>query len=112
MLNSDLSFDEQKAIDSVPDWEKAKHFSDLQTSGLCPHSVDKWDSVNHPRHYKSHPSGIEIIKITEHMNFCLGNAVKYIMRAGVKTECPVEDLRKAVWYLQREIERINSSKGK
>ena len=40
------------------------------------------DPVNHPRHYTSHPSGIEVIQITEHMNFCLGNAVKYILRGG------------------------------
>ena len=42
------------------------------------------DMVNHPRHYTSHPSGIEVIEITEHMNFCLGNAIKYIMRSELK----------------------------
>ena len=61
------------------------------------------DIVNHPPHYTAHPSGIECIQITEHMNFCLGNAVKYIWRADMKNG--VEDLKKAVWYLQREIER-------
>jgi hypothetical protein len=62
------------------------------------------DPVNHPRHYVNHPSGVECIQITEHMNFCLGNATKYIWRAGLKGDS-VEDLKKAVWYLTREIRR-------
>lgn len=61
------------------------------------------DPVNHPKHYTEHPSGIECIQITEHMNFCLGNAMKYIWRADLKGG--TEDLKKAVWYLTREIER-------
>ena len=65
---------------------------------------EKEDMVNHPPHYTSHPSGVECIQITEHMNFCLGNAVKYIWRAGLKGSGS-EDLKKAIWYLQREIER-------
>jgi hypothetical protein len=60
------------------------------------------DPVNHPNHYTSHPSGVECITITEHMGFNLGNAVKYIWRADLK-ECAVDDLRKAVWYLEREL---------
>ena len=63
----------------------------------------KHDPVNHPVHYTKHPSGIECIQITEHMGFCLGNAVKYIWRADLKNG--VEDLKKAVWYLQREIQK-------
>jgi hypothetical protein len=62
------------------------------------------DPVNHPKHYTSHPSGVEVITITEHMNFCLGNAVKYILRADLKNDA-IEDLKKAVWYINREIER-------
>lgn len=62
------------------------------------------DPVNHPPHYTAHPSGIECIQITEHMSFCLGNAVKYIWRADLKGEA-IEDLRKAAWYIEREIER-------
>lgn len=61
------------------------------------------DPVNHPKHYTEHPSGIECIQITEHMNFCLGNAIKYIWRAGLKSDNKVQDLEKAVWYIQREI---------
>jgi hypothetical protein len=60
--------------------------------------------VNSPRHYMASPSGIEVIQLTEHMNFCLGNAVKYIMRCDHKGRS-IEDLRKAVWYIQREIRR-------
>ena len=66
------------------------------------------DTVNHPTHYCSHESGIECIQITEHMNFCLGNAVKYIWRAGLKSDKPIEDLKKAAWYIKREIARIES----
>lgn len=62
------------------------------------------DPVNHPPHYNLHPSGVECIQITEHFNFCLGNAIKYIWRAGHKADA-VEDLRKARWYIDREIER-------
>lgn len=64
------------------------------------------DVVNHPRHYTDHPSGIECIQITEYMNFCLGNAIKYIWRAGEKHETPLEDLKKAKWYIEREIQRL------
>jgi hypothetical protein len=50
---------------------------------------------------------VECIQITEHMNFCLGNAIKYIWRAGLKSDSPVEDLRKAAFYINREIERLS-----
>jgi len=63
------------------------------------------DNVNHPSHYKNHPSGIECIEVTQHMNFNLGNAVKYIWRAGEKGKL-VEDLEKAIWYLKQEIKRV------
>ena len=69
-------------------------------------NTDDIDIVNQPLHYKSHPSGIECIQITEHMNFCLGNAIKYIWRAGLKSSSEIEDLRKARWYIDREIQRI------
>jgi len=61
------------------------------------------DPVNHPKHYTSHPSGIECIQITRHMGFNLGNAVKYIWRADLKAG--VEDLEKALWYIKDEIEK-------
>ena len=63
------------------------------------------DPVNSPAHYTSHPSGVECIDVTEHMSFCLGNAVKYIWRAGQKGDA-IEDLQKAEFYIRREIERL------
>ena len=62
------------------------------------------DAIN-PSHYQDHASGIQCIQITEHMNFCLGNAIKYIWRAGLKNNA-IEDLEKARWYIDREIARI------
>jgi hypothetical protein len=62
------------------------------------------DPVNHPPHYKQHPSGVECITITEHMGFNLGNAVKYIWRADLKGKS-IEDLKKAEFYIKREIAR-------
>lgn len=67
-------------------------------------SASSHDPVNHPKHYTEHPSGIECIQITEHMGFNLGNALKYIWRADLKNNA-IEDLQKAVWYINREIEK-------
>ncbi len=66
------------------------------------------DNVNHPKHYTEHPSGVECIQITEHMNFCLGNAIKYLFRHEHKNG--IEDLKKAVWYINREIDRLSKEK--
>ena len=63
------------------------------------------DPVNHPKHYTSHPSGVECIEVTEHFNFNKGNAIKYIWRSSDKGR-EVEDLRKARWYIDREIARL------
>lgn len=65
------------------------------------------DPVNHPTHYTSHPSGVEAITITEHMTFCVGNAIKYLFRHEHKGQ-PIEDLEKARWYIDREIARLKS----
>lgn len=63
------------------------------------------DVVNHPSHYTSHPSGVECIEITEHYNFCIGNAIKYLWRSGLKEgNSNIQDLKKAMWYIQREID--------
>ena len=66
------------------------------------------DSVNHPAHYNQ--GGIEAIDVIESWNlgFCLGNAIKYICRAGHKGNC-LEDLQKAQWYLAHEIERLSTN---
>lgn len=62
------------------------------------------DPVNHPGHYTDHPSGVECIQITEHMGFNLGNVIKYVWRCDLKLDA-IEDLRKARFYLDREIAR-------
>ena len=64
------------------------------------------DPVNHPSHYTAY-KGLEVIDLTEQMNFNRGNAVKYICRAGLKDPATeIQDLKKAVWYLNREIARL------
>ena len=79
----------------------------------------KADSVNQPSHYNSHPSGIECIEIARHHNFNIGNTIKYLWRAGLKSEegmedadKQVEDLNKAIWYIQDEIKRITEFNNK
>ena len=68
------------------------------------------DTVNRPSHYTQYP--VEVIELTEHMNFCRGNAVKYIARAGFKNpEKEIEDLEKAQWYIKREIARLKKEKN-
>lgn len=64
------------------------------------------EAVEHPAHYNAHPSGVECITIAEHFNFNLGNAIKYIWRAGLKGNA-IEDLKKAHQYLDFEIQRIS-----
>lgn len=68
------------------------------------HSEWATDVVNKPKHYTEHPSGIECIQITEHMGFNLGNAIKYIWRCDLKKDA-IEDLKKAKWYIDREINK-------
>lgn len=60
------------------------------------------DLVNHPKHYTSHPSGVECIDITRHMSFNIGNVIKYLWRADEKG-APIQDLEKALWYITDEI---------
>lgn len=63
------------------------------------------DQVNHPAHYNNHPAGIECIDVVEHFGFNVGNAIKYLWRAELKGN-QIQDLEKAAWYVQREIERL------
>ena len=76
-------------------WKEEEHMSDM---------------VNHPPHYKS--GGIETIDFIEakELPYHLGNVVKYISRAGVKSHCPIEDLKKAQWYLNRYVELMEKTK--
>lgn len=76
---------------------------------LCSMCVPDYapESVNHPPHYGGADNLYEAIKVIEawELGFCLGNAVKYICRAGKKSS-ELEDLKKARWYLDREIQRL------
>lgn len=83
------------------------------------HSADlKDDNVNHPKHYTSHPSGIECIDVTRHYCFSVGNAIKYLWRAGLKVdegrdgvEKEIEDLNKAIWYIKDRIKQLKKENG-
>lgn len=73
----------------------------------------KHDPVNHPRHYTSHPSGVECIDVVRHFTFNVGNVIKYCWRAGLKQSATqtqlqkhLEDLKKAKWYIEDEIKLI------
>ena len=75
--------------------------------------IDEPDNVNHPGHYTSHPSGIECIEITRHYPFSIGNAIKYLWRAGLKKDASltdnqkeIEDLKKAIWYIKDRIKQL------
>ena len=103
-------FDQANEFNPYPTWRPVTMKED-EYDGYYGGSEDylektKQDMVNHPKHYTDHPSGVECIQVTEHMNFCLGNAMKYIWRAGLKSDSPVEDLSKAKWYIERELKRL------
>lgn len=75
------------------------------------------DMVNHPPHYTSDPSGVECIEVTRHRNFNIGNAIKYLWRAGLKVvgndqplDKQIEDLRKAIFYIEDEIARLDKDR--
>lgn len=81
----------------------------------------KKDNVNHPSHYTwlKDKCGVEVIDITRHMDFNLGNAIKYILRAGHKKEegmsdidKKIEDLQKAVFYINDEIMQLQDFKDR
>ena len=69
--------------------------------------------VSHPSHYTSHPSGVECIQITRHYNFNIGNAIKYLWRNGLKDEdAQIQDLEKAIWYIQDYIKTLKETNDK
>lgn len=76
---------------------------------------NKKDNVNHPEWYTKHPSGIECIEIARHYCFSIGNAIKYLWRAGLKQEVgksdvtkEIEDLEKAKWYIDDRIKQLKA----
>ena len=83
-----------------------------------PKLVESKDNVNHPSHYTKHPSGVECIDITRHYYFSVGNAIKYLWRAGLKEDSSmsnidkeIEDLKKAVWYINDRIKQLEEIKN-
>ena len=121
LINARLNNDEEGNKSAISELETAmcdamqflKYFIDRN------YKEQKADSVNHPAHYNSHPSGIECIEIARHHNFNIGNTIKYLWRAGLKseegmedTDKQVEDLKKAIWYLNDEIKRITKLNDK
>ena len=83
---------------------KGEYVLNKDTNALA---KDSLDAVNNPKHYTEFSNGAEVIDITENLNFNRGNAVKYLARAGAKDPAKtIEDLRKAAWYVAREIERL------
>jgi translation initiation factor 2B subunit (eIF-2B alpha/beta/delta family) len=73
------------------------------------------DNVNHPKYYNEHPSGVECIEIARHYCFSIGNAIKYLWRAGLKKDASltdkekeIEDLKKAIWYIQDRISELEN----
>lgn len=68
---------------------------------------EQYESVNHPPHYNSHPSGVECIDVVQDFSFNVGTAMKYLWRAGLKPGADaIEDLRKAAWYCEQERSRL------
>lgn len=81
--------------------------------------MKKSEQVNHPAHYTSHPSGVECITITRHYCFAIGNAIKYLWRAGLKQDADktekekeIEDLQKAIWYINDRIKQLQNNDEK
>jgi len=72
--------------------------------------MSKEDLVNHPKHYTCLPSGIEVIEITRHMNFNLGNVIKYVLRSPHNGHT-LQDLKKAEFYIKDEIKRLESEEN-
>ncbi len=96
----------QKILDEATDRMEAAVVRRSPPAG-CP--AKSLEAVDHPPHYRS-ASGHEAIDVIEAwgLGFCLGNVVKYIFRAGIKAPSPLEDLKKASWYLTREISRLEA----
>jgi Protein of unknwon function (DUF3310) len=76
------------------------------------HKSSDDEKINHPKHYNQHPANIECIEVVEHFSFNVGNAIKYLWRAGLKSSDPVEDIKKATWYCVREMDRLEKFRKK
>jgi len=99
-----------KHVNNDPEWRYKMQIESLKAVGIDEETSSKIlnDPVNHPSHYTQVP-GIECIEVTRHFNYNRGNAIKYIWRAGHKGN-EIEDLQKALWYINDEIKRIQNAK--
>ena len=102
----------------VPDEDTPFYFYAMKSQKKSV-SLQAKDNVNHPAHYNSHPSGIECIEIARHYCFSIGNAIKYLWRAGLKQDAAltdldkeIEDLKKAKWYIDDRIKELEQRKAK
>lgn len=123
-MPSDLIASPSKSGTRLRDWFSDEERQELYRRGLNSESSresiesalaeirkGKTNTVDHPSHYTSHPTGIECIDVVEAFNFNVGNAIKYLWRAGLKEGTDeIEDLQKALWYVQREITRRSEEK--
>ncbi len=94
----------KKAKISKEELRKSKGIVDLSTDTFTLNN----DPVNHPSHYTHLPNGIECIDVIEHFPANIANAMKYLFRAGHK-DCTTQDLAKAAWYVQRQIDLLNGN---
>lgn len=90
---------------------------DEQSHETASTMAEEYDNVNHPRHYTSHPSGVECVDIIRYYCFTIGSAIKYLWRCGLKKEQgmsdidkEIEDMKKAIWYIKDRIHQINPHK--
>ena len=82
-------------------------------------TTENTEQVNHPKHYNSHPSGVECIDIARHYTFDIGNAIKYLWRHGLKLsdgetdqQAAIRDLKKAIWYIEDEIQSLGGTESR
>jgi hypothetical protein len=73
--------------------------------------ISNINEINHPIHYNKHPADIECIDVVEHMSFNIGNAIKYLWRAEHKENFET-DMQKAIWYINREMQRKKQNETK
>lgn len=100
----------------IPDADNTHRLGGTGDADLIPNpeptDEDGYDFVNHPQHYNMHPKGIECIDVIEDMTLNVGTAIKHLWRAGLKPDMDeVTDLRKAIVYIEFEINRLERRKS-
>lgn len=88
----------------LPEGMRRAESIDVGKIALAEPEYDNEETVNHPSHYNSSPSGVEAIDVTEHMPHNVASAIEYLWRHDLKGD-PIENLEKAIWYAKREIAR-------